>query len=72
MNKRLVRSGELFTSEELDRGEVELERVGPLPEPPEKDQAEPWGTRLEDDPRFRDRLRAYREFLEGLETEDYK
>ncbi len=62
--RRLVRSGEDFTSEELERGEVELEleEREPNPEPPEDEQAEPWGAR-EDDPRFRDRLRLYKEFL---------
>lgn len=69
MPPRRVRSGELFNSDELDRGEVELEEVRPTPEElPPDEQAEPWNA-TEYDPRFGQRLRAYREFLQGLEEE---
>lgn len=40
--RRLVHAFETFTSDELDRGEVELEEVPPTPEP-EEEAAEPWG-----------------------------
>jgi len=40
--RRLIRSGEVFTSDELARGEVELDLPPPAPEPPEEEQAEPW------------------------------
>lgn len=57
MPKRLIRMLETFTSDELERGEVELAEVEPAPEPPEEEQAEPWNS---DKPSFRDRLMAYR------------
>lgn len=60
--RRLVRSGDEFTSDEFDAGTVELEQRGPTPEPLDDEQAEPWNA-TGDDPRFRDRLRAYKEFL---------
>jgi len=66
IKRRLVRFGERFDSDELKRGEVELELVPPNPDPPPEDeQAEPWGL-LDDAPeekhhRFGHRLRAYRE-----------
>jgi hypothetical protein len=64
-------SGEEFTSDELERGVVELEereRSGPEPE----DGYEPWardGSHVETD-RDRDRLRAYMEFVESRRRED--
>jgi hypothetical protein len=63
--KRLVRSGETFTSDELDRGDVELELPAPtLNPPPDEEQAEPWGWRDKTlPPRMRDRLAAYEAFL---------
>jgi hypothetical protein len=65
--RRLVRSGEGFTSDELDAGEIELELPEPTePEPPEDEQAEPWNA-ADGDTRFAERLRLYREFLEGRE-----
>jgi hypothetical protein len=63
-DRRIVRSGETFTSEELDAGEVELELPRPSREPPPDQQAEPWGTARGDD-RFAGRDRAYRAFLES-------
>jgi hypothetical protein len=65
--RRIVRWGEMFTSDELADGEVELEEPPPGPEPPEDEQAEPWG--LGDDVpegkhrRYGRRLQDYREFL---------
>lgn len=70
--RRLVRSGDTFTSEELERDEVELE----LPEPsgPEPDGGgyEPWGRdgSKDETEHDRERLRAYREFLESRRRED--
>jgi hypothetical protein len=60
--RRLVRSGDMFTSDELDREEVELERRDTSGDEPEQGGTEPWGT---DEPtgEMADRLRAYREFL---------
>jgi hypothetical protein len=68
MTRRLVRSGEAFTSEELERGEVELELPEPSPEPDEDDQVEPWGLRpgTVKHLRFRHRLHLYKEFLERM------
>ena len=62
---RRVRSGELFDSGELERGEIELELPDPTQELLEDQQAEPWNAQ-EDDPRFSDRLRAYKEFLQQI------
>lgn len=42
IRKRLVRFGEAFTSDELERGDVELEQVEAAPEPPPEEQGEPW------------------------------
>jgi hypothetical protein len=62
--RRLVRDGETFTSDELERGDVELEEVQPAPEPPPSEQAEPWAWRDKDPPEHvRRRLDAYEEFL---------
>ena len=63
MGRRLVRSGEEFTSDELDSGEVELEEVEPDSPPGDEEAAsEPWGTDKEWPDRIR-QLRAYRDFL---------
>jgi len=59
--RRLVRSGERFRSDELDL--IDLELPEPSPEPPEEEQAEPWGTSKR---HLRRRLRAYEDFLDGL------
>ena len=65
MPRRLVRSGEEFTSDELDRDEIELERREPTEEPDEDEQVEPWAS---DKHHLRagHRLRAYRDFLDSL------
>jgi hypothetical protein len=43
-DRRSVRWGELFTSDELDNRVVDLEEVPPNPKPPREDvQVEPWG-----------------------------
>ena len=65
MPRRLVRSGEEFTSDELDRDEIELERREPTEEPDEDDQVEPWASSKRHLLAGR-RLRAYRDFLDGL------
>jgi hypothetical protein len=62
--RRLVRYGDTFTSDE----DADFELPEPAPEPPEDEQAEPWGT-AEDDPRFAGRNRAYREFLAQWERD---
>ena len=41
--RRIIRDGDEYTIDELDRGEVELEEVPPRPEPPVEVQGEPWG-----------------------------
>jgi len=59
--RRLVRTGEKFTSGELNRGEIELEKPDPRPEPP-GGGTEPWA-RLADLPAkhpVRDWLRRLR------------
>lgn len=69
--RRLVRSGDTFTSDELERGEVELEEREPSGEP-EEDGYEPWardGSKDETE-RDRTRLRLYREFVESRRRED--
>lgn len=69
-HRRLVRSGETFSSDELDAGTVELEER----EPGDGDgrEYEPWGRDgSKDEPeRDRERLRAYLEFVAGRERED--
>ena len=61
--RRLVRSGETYASDELDRGEITLELPPPtLEPPPEDEQAEPWNAR-DGDSRFAGRLQAYQDFL---------
>jgi hypothetical protein len=62
--RRRVSNGELFTSDELENGEVILEEVEPSEPIPEEEQVEPWaegGKALL--PRVRERVSAYREFL---------
>lgn len=69
--RRLVRSGQEFTSKELEDGEVELEEPGHSDEP-EENGYEPWardGSHDETD-RDRNRLRAYLEFIESRRRED--
>jgi hypothetical protein len=62
--RRLVRSGETFTSDELEAGDVELEAVPAGSAPPEDEQAEPWGWRDKAmPPQMRVRLDAYQIFL---------
>lgn len=61
--RRLVLFGDQFTSEELAADEVELDLPRPSRAPADDQQAEPWNASPGDD-RFRDRERAYREFLE--------
>jgi hypothetical protein len=42
--RRLIRSGDAYTADELDRGEVELEQVPTVADPPpEETRGEPWG-----------------------------
>lgn len=67
MNKerRHVFSGDQFTSDELDRNEIELQLPEPSPEPAEDEQTEPWGSRKHHLRRSR-RLRAYDDFLDSL------
>jgi hypothetical protein len=60
---RRVLRDELFDSDELGRGEVDLEEVPPAPEPDEE-ASEPWGWKGKEMPRdARERLRGYRESL---------
>jgi hypothetical protein len=71
----MARHGDAFTSDELDRGEVELELPEPAPEPAEEAQAEPWALSPEHQGKHErsglaDRARAYREFLASLGTGD--
>ena len=70
--RRLVRSGDEFTSDELDAGTVELERREPSGDEPEGGGYEPWardGTKDEPE-RDRERLRAYLEFVADRERDD--
>jgi hypothetical protein len=41
--RRLIRDGDEYTSEELARGEVELDQPPPRAAPPVRVQGEPWG-----------------------------
>jgi hypothetical protein len=41
--RRLIRDGDSYTEDELDRGDVELEQVERRPEPSVDVQGEPWG-----------------------------
>lgn len=45
--RRRIRDGDAFTSDELERGDIELEKPEPRPEPPPEQQDEPWA-RLSD------------------------
>lgn len=63
--RRLVRSGELFTSGELERGEIDLELPEPSGPEPKGGGYEPWardGSKREKR-HDRERLRAYLEFV---------
>ena len=63
--RRLVRSGDSFTSDELERGEVELEEVPPGPAP--ADEVEPWAWRDKAMPQaVAERARLYQEFVRSL------
>ena len=66
--RRLVRSGDLFTSDELEHDEVELEEVPPSPEQDPDDEVEPWawGDKVMP-PVIAERLRAYQEFVSSRE-----
>jgi hypothetical protein len=61
---RRVRFGDVFNSDELSRGEIELEEIAPNSNPPpDEEQVEPWGL-SEDAPEekyrlFHGRLREY-------------
>lgn len=57
--RRLIHPGEEFDTAELDADQVELEAVPATPEPPEDEQAEPWGL-AQVAGKALDRLRAYR------------
>jgi hypothetical protein len=64
MPKRLVRFGGRFRSDELERGEIDLELPEPNPNPPPEDErAEPWaldaGSTEPKHHRLRDRLEHY-------------
>lgn len=52
--RRRIRDGDRFSSDELARGEIELEKPEPRPEPPAEDQDETWA-RLSDLPGGRKR-----------------
>jgi hypothetical protein len=54
---RLIRPGDRFTSDELARGEVELERPPPRPEP--EYPTEPWGRLADLPPSHRARILAW-------------
>jgi len=69
MPRRLVRSGEVFTSDELDRDEIELELPEPSEEPAEDEQVEPWASGKHHLRRGH-RLRAYEEFLRERYTDE--
>jgi hypothetical protein len=58
-DRRRIRDGELFNSDDLDAGRIELEKPTPRPEPPEREQTEPWARteELEHDHPVRDWVR---------------
>ena len=67
-HRRLVRYGERFTSDELERDEIELELPAATPEPDADDQVEPWAWGDKPVPEgVAERLRLYREFCEARE-----
>lgn len=70
--RRLVRSGDEFTSDELERGVVELEEREPADDEPEGGGYEPWGRdgTKDESERDRERLRAYLEFVSDRERDD--
>lgn len=59
--RRIIRFGEIFSSDELERDEIELELPEPGPEPPEEEQVEPWAHGGDKEHLFHGRLRHYRE-----------
>jgi hypothetical protein len=69
--RRIVGSGDEFTSDELDAGTVELEEREP-DDYLEGEQYEPWAIDDSKDrsERDRDRLRLYQEFIESRRGED--
>lgn len=61
--RRLVRRGEIFNSDELEHGDVELEEVQAASEPAEE-PSEPWAWRDKPMPdSVRERLQGYQDFL---------
>ncbi len=70
--RRLVRSGDKFTSYELEHGEVELEERKPSGDEPEDGGYEPWAMDDSKDrpDRDRERLEAYLAFVESRRRED--
>lgn len=70
--RRIVRNGDEFTSDELERGVVELEEPDPSGPEPEGGGYEPWDMDDSKDrpERDRERLSAYREFVESRRRED--
>jgi hypothetical protein len=70
--RRLVRSGDEFTSAELEAGTVELEEREPSRELDPDEQVEPWGRdgSKPESERDRERLRLYMEFVESHRRED--
>ena len=68
---RRVFRGALFDSDELDRGEVDLETVDPADEPTEE-PSEPWAWHDKEAPDgVCERLREYREFLQRWREEHH-
>lgn len=66
--RRMVRSGEHFSSDELERDEVELDLPEPAAEPPAEVAAEPWAWRGKVMPdSVASRLHLYQEFLKTRE-----
>jgi hypothetical protein len=63
--RRLVLDGEEFTSDELERGEVELEEREPSDPEREGEGYEPWGRdgSKDETEQDRERLRLYLEFV---------
>jgi hypothetical protein len=59
-DRRLIRFGDHFSSDDLDSDDIELELPAPSPEPAEEDQTEPWGS-PEKEHLFHSRVRLYRE-----------
>jgi hypothetical protein len=70
--RRLVASGDEFTSAEMDEGLIALEEREPSGEEPEGGGYEPWGRdgSKPESEHDRERLRAYLEFIAERERED--